>query len=136
MAVSPADLAAVPLFASLAPEELDELAVWFETKTAGEGVTLCGEGAAGYSFFVIADGNAVVTSNGSELGTLGPGDFFGEVAILDGGRRTATVTTTTPARLLVMFGTEFRQLQQAHPAIAAQLETAMATRAARRSSPS
>ena len=128
MAVSPADLAAIPLFASLSPHELTELAQWFETKTAGEGVRLAGEGAAGYSFFVIADGNAVVTSNGSELGTLGPGDFFGEIAIIGGGRRSATVTTTTPARLLVMFGTEFRQLQKTHPGIAAQLETAMATR--------
>jgi CRP/FNR family transcriptional regulator, cyclic AMP receptor protein len=128
MAVSPAELAAVPLFASLSPTELDELAEWFEPKTAGEGVKLCGEGAAGYAFFVLADGNAVVSSNGTELATLGPGDFFGEVAILDGGRRTATVTTTTPSRLLVLFGTEFRQLQHAHPAIAAQLEAAMAGR--------
>jgi CRP-like cAMP-binding protein len=128
MAVSPADLAPIPLFASLDPEALDELAQWFEPKTASEGVRLCGEGAAGYSFFVLVDGNALVTSDGTELGTLGPGDFFGEVAILDGGRRTATVTTTSPARLLVLFGTEFRQLQQAHPAIASQLEAAMATR--------
>jgi len=135
MAVSPADLARIPLFASLDARELDELAQWFEPKTAGEGVKLCDEGASGYSFFVLVDGNARVTSNGTELATLGPGDFFGEVAILDGGRRTATVTTTTPARLLVLFGTEFRQLQQAHPAIAAQLEAAVATRAARRSSP-
>jgi CRP/FNR family transcriptional regulator, cyclic AMP receptor protein len=131
MAVSPAELAPIPLFASLGANELDELAGWFEPKAAGEGVKLCGEGASGYSFFVIVDGNAVVTSDGTELATLGPGDYFGEVAILDGGRRTATVTTTTPARLLVLFGTEFRQLQQAHPAIAAQLEAAMASRAAR-----
>ena len=60
--------------------------------------------------------------------TLTAGDFFGEIAIIGGGRRSATVTTTTPARLLVMFGTEFRQLQKTHPGIAAQLETAMATR--------
>jgi CRP-like cAMP-binding protein len=128
MAVSPADLAALPLFSSLASAELDELATWFETKSAGEGVKLCGEGAPGYSFFVLVDGRAVVTSNGTELARLGPGDFFGEVAILGGGRRTATVTTTAPAQLLVLFGTEFRQLQQAHPAIAAQLGQAVATR--------
>jgi CRP/FNR family cyclic AMP-dependent transcriptional regulator len=136
MAVSPAELASVPLLASLDDNALAELAEWFEIKDAGEGVKLCGEGAAGYSFFVIADGNAVVTSNGTELATLGPGDFFGEVAILDGGRRTATVTTTTPSRLFVLFGTEFRQLQQAHPAIAAQLEEALATRVDRRPSQS
>jgi CRP/FNR family transcriptional regulator, cyclic AMP receptor protein len=130
MAVSPADLASIPLFSSLGPEAVDELATWFESKTASEGVKICGEGAPGYSFFVIVDGNAVVSSEGTELATLGPGDFFGEVAILDGGRRTATVTTTTPAKLLVLFGTEFRQLQEAHPAVAAQLEEAVATRTA------
>ena len=134
MAVSPADLAPIPLFASLGPDELEELSEWFELKSAGEGVKLCGEGASGYSFFVIVDGTAVVTSDGAELATLGPGDYFGEIAILDGGRRTATVTATTPSRLLVMFGTEFRRLQQAHPAIAAQLEGAVATRANRRPS--
>lgn len=128
MAVSPADLASIPLFSSLDADELAELATWFEPKTAAEGVQLCGEGAAGYSFFVLLDGHAVVTSNGTELATLGAGDFFGEVAILDGGRRTATVTTRTPARLLALFGTEFRQLQKAHPAIAAQLEAAVAKR--------
>jgi len=135
MTVSPADLAAIPLLASLTPDELDELAGWFEPKTADEGVKLCGEGASGYSFFVLVAGSAVVTSNGAELRTLGPGDFFGEVAILDGGRRTATVTTTSPAQLLVLFGTEFRQLQHAYPAIAAQLEAAVAARIGSRSSP-
>jgi CRP-like cAMP-binding protein len=128
MAVSPADLASIPLFSSLGAGELDELATWFEPKTAAEGMRLCGEGAAGYSFFVLVDGSAAVTSDGTELAMLGPGDFFGEVAILDGGRRTATVTATSPARLLVLFGTEFRQLQRAHPAIAAQLEAAAAKR--------
>ena len=87
---------------------------------------LTSEGASGYSFFVLVDGEARVTADGVELGTLGPGDFFGETAILGGGRRSATVTTTTLSTLLFMFGTEFRQLQQAQPEIAAQLEAAMA----------
>lgn len=130
MAVSPADLAAIPLFSSLASAELDELATWFETKSVGEGVKLCGEGAPGYSFFVLVDGRAVVTSNGTELARLGPGDFFGEVAILGDGRRSATVTTTSPARVLVLFGTEFRRLEQEHPAIAEQLQAAMQQRLA------
>jgi CRP-like cAMP-binding protein len=123
--VATAELAAIPLFSSLTQPELEELATWFDAKSAAEGVTLIGEGASGYSFFVLLDGKAVVTCDGSELSRLGPGDFFGEIAILGDGRRTATVTTTTPARLLVMFGTDFRQLQQAKPEIAAQLEAAM-----------
>jgi CRP/FNR family cyclic AMP-dependent transcriptional regulator len=130
MAVAAAELAAVPLFSSLSEAELEELSGWFDSKEAGEGVTLCGEGASGYSFFVLLDGRAVATSNGTQLATLGPGDFFGEIAILGDGRRTATVTTSTPVRLLVMFGTDFRQLQQAKPEIAAQLEAAMAERLA------
>jgi voltage-gated potassium channel len=59
---------------------------------------------------------------------LGPGDFFGEIAILGDGRRTATVTTTSPSQLLVMFGTEFRRLEHAHPEIAGRIEEAMRQR--------
>ncbi len=128
MAVAAAELASVPLFASLDGEQLDEVARLFEERTVGEGVTLAGEGASGYSFFVIVAGSASVTSSGAKLRTLGPGDFFGEIAILGDGRRSATVTSTTPARLLVMFGTSFRRLQQSHPEIAAELEAAMAER--------
>jgi CRP/FNR family cyclic AMP-dependent transcriptional regulator len=89
-----------------------------------------GEGAPGYTFFVLTDGTAEVTSEGVTVATLGPGDFFGEIAILGGGRRTATVTSASPARLLVMFGTEFRQLEAAHPEIAAHITEAMQARAA------
>jgi CRP/FNR family transcriptional regulator, cyclic AMP receptor protein len=128
MPVAPADLAPVPLFASLSEEELEAVACWFEPKSASAGVRLAGEGAPGYSFFVLAEGSAAVTANGNDVATLGPGDFFGEIAILGDGRRTATVTTTSAARLFVMFGAEFRRLQQAHPDIAGRLEAAMAER--------
>ena len=124
------DLAAIPLFGSMSPADLQETAPWFEVETAGEGTRLCGEGAAGYSFFILGEGDAVVTAGDETLGTLGPGDFFGEVAILGGGRRSATVTTTSPARLLVLHGTEFRRLQQEQPEIAAQIEDAMRQRLA------
>jgi voltage-gated potassium channel len=130
MPVTPAELAAVPLFASLSESELEELGRWFDTHSAGEGVKLAGEGAAGYSFFVLADGSAAVTAGGRQLASLGPGDFFGEMAILGDGRRSATVTTTSPTRLFVMFGTEFRQLQHAHPGIAAVLAAATEARRA------
>jgi CRP-like cAMP-binding protein len=102
------------------------VAEWFDATSFSEGVKVAGEGAPGYSFSVIAEGTAAVGSGGDELARLGPGDFFGEVAILGDGRRSATVTTTSPARLFVMFGTEFRQLQEAQPVIAARLEVAMA----------
>jgi CRP/FNR family cyclic AMP-dependent transcriptional regulator len=122
------ELKTVPLFASLNEGELRELASWFDVQACSEGVCLTGEGAGGYSFYVLVDGSAAVTAEGEELATLGPGDFFGEIAILGGGRRSATVTTTSATKLLVMFGTEFRQLQQAQPSIAARIEEAMQQR--------
>jgi voltage-gated potassium channel len=128
MDATPAELAAVPLFAPLSEPELAEIASWFDATDVGEGVRLVGEGASGYTFFVLADGSAVVTANGEEVGTLWPGDFFGEIAILGDGRRSATVTTTAPSRVLVMFGTEFRRLQQNHPEIASRIEATMGER--------
>jgi len=130
MNATPTELAAVPLFASLSEPELAEVASWFDAKDVGEGVRLVGEGASGYTFFVLGDGSAVVTANGEEVGTLAPGDFFGEIAILGDGRRSATVTTTAPSRILVMFGTEFRRLQQTQPEIASRIEATMGRRVA------
>jgi CRP-like cAMP-binding protein len=125
---SVAELAKVPLFSSLDDSQLEELANWFHVQNAGEDVRLVGEDAPGYTFFVLTAGSAVVTSEGKSLATLAPGDFFGEIAILRHGRRTATVTSTTPVRLLVMFGTEFRQLEAAHPDIASRVTEAMQAR--------
>jgi CRP-like cAMP-binding protein len=126
------DLAGVPLFAELSPDQLDELARWFHVQNTGPGIRLVGEGAPGYTFFVLVDGSAMVSSEGETLGTLGSGDFFGEIAILGAGRRTASVTSTSPTRLLVMFGTEFRQLEEAQPDIAARITDAMQARLAGR----
>ena len=124
------DVARVPLFESLDEGQQRRVASWFHVENVGEGVRLVGEGCHGYTFFVLADGSAEVTSDGEQLSSLGPGDYFGEVAILGGDRRTATVTSTSPARLLVMFGTEFRQLEAAHPEIASRLTEAMQARLA------
>src|SRR5262245_8838121 len=120
---TPDDLAGIPLFENLEPPVRVAIAPWFELQEVSPGVNLTGEGASGYSFFVLRDGEATVTIDGDEVRTLGAGDFFGELALLGDGRRTATVTTTSPAHVLVLFGTEFRKLQQEHPELAAQIET-------------
>jgi CRP-like cAMP-binding protein len=120
--VDPAELARIPLFGSLSESERHELARGFDVQTVGEGIKLASEGASGYSFYVLVEGSAVVEADGTTVATYAPGDFFGEMAILDGSPRSATVTTTSPARLLVMFGTEFRDMQQSQPTIAAELE--------------
>ena len=126
------DLASVPLFKSLNEVQLSELASWFDVRTASEGIRLCGEGAAGYTFFVLTEGTASVTADGEAVASLAPGDFFGEIAILGHGRRTATVTTTAAVTLLVMFGAEFRRLESAHPDIASTIRSAMEERLAAR----
>src|SRR3954470_11404142 len=121
-------LAAVSLFDSLDDDERAQLAGWFEERSFDEGARVVAEGASGYSFFVIAEGSAVATAGDRTLRELGPGDFFGEIGIIERRRRTATVTTTSPSKLLVLFGAEFRQLQEAQPAIAARIEAAMRAR--------
>lgn len=122
------DLAAVPLLASLAEQELSEIAPWFDVKEVGAGVRLVGEGTTGTTFFVLAEGSVDVTAGGERIASLGRGEFFGEMALLGLGRRTATVTTTSEARVLVIVGDDFRRLQSRFPAVAAQIEATMAER--------
>jgi len=125
---APSDLAPLPFFGSLSDSELAEVAAWFEVREVVAGVRLVGEGATGYSFFVICDGEVVVTAHGDAIARLGAGEFFGELALLGTGRRTAAVATTTPSRLLVLFGSDFTRLRARFPAIAAELEAAMQRR--------
>jgi voltage-gated potassium channel len=122
------DLIGIPLFASLSDADRNELGNWFESRSTSAGVRLCGEGAPGYSFFVLTDGSAEVTIDGEKVAELGPGDFFGEMAILGDGYRSATVTMTLPGKVLVMFGTDFRRLQQEQPEIASVVEDSVRTR--------
>jgi CRP-like cAMP-binding protein len=124
----PSDLAVVPLFESLSESELAEIAPWFEVKDVGPGARLAGEGATGYSFFVVGEGELEVTAQGRRVASLGPGDFFGEMALLGAGRRKATVTTTSPSRVLVLFGNDFRQLQEIHPDTTTRIEAARRSR--------
>jgi CRP-like cAMP-binding protein len=115
-------LAQIPLFADLDESQLRQIALWFNAQNVSPGMVLTGQGASGYSFYVLVDGSAAVTLGNQQVAELGPGDFFGEGAIVGDGRRGATVTTTEPSEVLVMFGTEFRRMQQAHPNVAAAIE--------------
>jgi CRP-like cAMP-binding protein len=115
-------LSRIPLFADLPEEDLRQIALWFNAQNVSPGMELTGQGASGYSFYVLAQGSACVTLGDQTVAELGPGDYFGEGAIVGDGRRGATVTTTSPSEVLVMFGTEFRRLQQAHPTVAAAIE--------------
>ena len=124
----PAELAEVPLFGSLSEAELADIAGRFEVKDVEPGVRLVGEGATGSSFFVLREGGVSVTAGGEEIASFGPGEFFGEMALLGHGRRLASVTTTSPVRVLVLFGDDFRYLQATFPVVAAEIEAAMQKR--------
>jgi CRP-like cAMP-binding protein len=119
------DLAGLALFERLGADERTAIAPWFDVEEISAGVKLIGEGCPGYSFFVLQEGSATVTINGIEVRTLAAGDFFGELALLGDGTRTATVTTVSPSRVLVLFGTEFRRVQQEYPELAERIESGL-----------
>lgn len=99
-------LAGVGLFYGLRRELARIAALTSERQVAG-GTVVCGEGELGEEAFVIVEGSATVTIGGREVATLGPGDFFGEMALLDGGVRIATVVATSPLRVLVLARKQF-----------------------------
>ena len=103
-------LSGVPLFSRLRGSALEQVASLTDEVDVKAGTELTHEGRSGGEFFVIIDGTVEVRRGGELVRTLGPGDFLGEIALIDGGPRSATATTTTPSRLLVLTSTEFHTL--------------------------
>jgi len=132
---APDQLAASRLFASLTPEQLESVASLMDLASAAEGATLVGEGAPGYSLFVLLDGAADVTREDLPLSTLRAGDFFGEIALLGEAQRTATVTASSPVALAVMYGSDFRVFERDFPDAARSMREAMEQRLGRGRSP-
>jgi CRP-like cAMP-binding protein len=115
-------LGRAPLFKNLSRNDLVELAMATEDLEVEPGKVLAREGQIGYEFFVIVDGEVSVTKQGEEVRRLGPGDFFGEIALVwDSPRRTATVTAVTPVRFFVLTRQAFRGLIDHHPDIEAKV---------------
>jgi CRP-like cAMP-binding protein len=111
-------LGRVPLFAGIKPKELRRLADRMAERTFPEGHTITTEGEGGVGFFVIEGGNASVSIKGAIVRTLGPGDYFGEIALIDNGPRSATIVATTDLRCRGMTAWEFRPFVQEHPEVA------------------
>jgi CRP-like cAMP-binding protein len=126
----PEELARVPLLSSLSEDVLSTLATRFEVRYFDPGAAMVSQGRHGYSFYVIRDGHASVARDGQELRRLGPGDYFGEIAIMGEGRRTATVTAADRVTVWELFGTSFRELEAERPEVAAVLQQAMQERLA------
>lgn len=118
----------VPLFAGLDRRELGQMADSFKVREYAAGDTLATEGQSGVGFFVIESGEATVSVHGDEVGRLKAGDHFGEVALIDEGARTATVTADTALVCYGMTFWEFRPIVEANSQIAWKLLQALAKR--------
>jgi CRP/FNR family transcriptional regulator, cyclic AMP receptor protein len=122
-------LAKAPLFSALSKQELGALAKATEDLEVEEGKVLTREGDLGREFFVIVEGEVSVTRDGNELRRLGPGEFFGEIALIyENARRTATVTSTSPLRFFVLTRQSFRSLLEHQPEIEDKVMAALEER--------
>ena len=121
-------LSRVPLFASLSRRELEFVASRADEVDTPAGKFLTTQGQPGDTFYVLLDGEARVDIDGELRRTLVPGDFFGEISMLDRGLGTATITTTKPSRLLVMSHAQFRDAIKANDALLIKVLAAMGER--------
>jgi CRP-like cAMP-binding protein len=124
-------LSRVPLFSKLDRSSLERVARLVDEIDLPADKRLLHEGELPYEFFLIVDGQVRIDRDGQQVNVLGPGDFFGEIALLDGGRRTATATTLTPVHLLVLGTREFHSLLVEHPDIREAVLGALAERVRR-----
>ena len=120
----------VPLFSTVSKQELAEIASIADEIDLPEGKVLIQEGDAGREFFVLVDGTAEVERGGKKVATIGPGDFFGEIALISKTPRNATITTTSPVEALVITDRAFRTLLDHAPQIQIAVLTALAERLA------
>ena len=121
-------LSRAPLLADLELEEIQLLAAVMEPQTFRAGDILTEEGADGDGFFVVESGEGSVSVQGEVRGSIGPGDCIGEVALLMGAERTATVTATTEMQCYGMSSADFRDIVEGNPAIAWKFMQSMVDR--------
>ena len=117
-----------PLLAGLGRKEIEEVGRLAEEIDVPAGQVLMREGQAGREFFVVVDGEVSIVRGGNTLATMGAGDYFGEIALLSEGPRTATATTESSSKLLVLGHREFHSLMDQFPAIRTCVLEAVATR--------
>jgi CRP/FNR family cyclic AMP-dependent transcriptional regulator len=130
MADAPTELLEqIPLFEGLSHGELQRIARSFKERRFSAGDTVAAEGSGGVGFFVISEGTASVDVHGEQRGKLGPGDYFGEIALIDDqARRTATITADSDLTCYGLTSWEFRPLVETNAQIAWKLLQVMAKR--------
>lgn len=118
----------VHLFGDLDDRSLERLAGEFIERSFGQGEEIASEGKGGLNFFVVDDGEATVSVRGNEVGTLGPGASFGEIALVDKSARSATVVAKTPMRCYALPVWSFRPFVAEHPDVSWKLLEMLAER--------
>jgi CRP/FNR family transcriptional regulator, cyclic AMP receptor protein len=108
-------LKSIPLFEEVGDEELGQIAPFAQEESVAEGTVLVREGDFSYELMAIEEGEADVTRGGEHLATLGPGDFFGEMGLLERTLRNATVTAKTQMRLITLTGWDLKRVERAAP---------------------
>lgn len=121
-------LARVPLFQACDKKQLQQVDRLVERYDASEGEVMVKEGELGHELYVLVDGKAEVSRAGEVVATLGPGQWFGELSLLDGARRDATVTMVTPGRLLLLTQRELFGLLETAPTFNRRLLVGLAQR--------
>ena len=121
-------LTAIPLFAGLEDADLTAIAAAASELEADAGQALATQGDFGHALFAIESGTAEVSADGEKLATLGPGDVFGELAVIATGRRMASVFATSPMRLIALFKRDVWELEQRSPLAAERLRALIAAR--------
>ena len=121
-------LAQIRLFSSCNNKELAKIAKASDELSIAQGKVLMAQGQAGREAFVIVDGTATVSVGDVDVAELGPGHHVGELALLDGGPRVATVTSTTPMVLLILTVDEFRQMLETAPSVARRMLVILGSR--------
>ena len=105
----------IPLFQDVPDDELGQIATFAQEVTVEQGRELVREGDFSYEFMAIEEGEAEVSRHGEHLADLGPGDFFGEIGLLEKTLRTATVTAKTPMRLVTLTGWDLKRMEKHIP---------------------
>ena len=128
--MDPRAVQSIPLFAGLSKDDQKVVAQYADEVDVDTGAVLAQEGRLAYEFFAIKAGTAAVRLGGEHAAELGPGDFFGEIGLLAGDRRVASVVATTPMSLVVLTGSQLRAIDSRMPGVAERIRSAMAQRIA------
>jgi CRP/FNR family cyclic AMP-dependent transcriptional regulator len=126
--VDPNRLRSLPLFADLSDEELSEIATFAQEISVEAGRDLVREGDFAYEFMAIEAGEAEVTRHGEHVADLGPGDFFGEMGLLEKTLRNATVSAKTPMQLVTLTGWDLRRIERSVPQAVARVRAVLEAR--------